>query len=155
MKQEALEMQVAAMMRLCTETDERKREKIRVRTRRKLVERYRENLESKTVQVLTEVGIPRDMKGQPYMMEAVMMAAEDETVLDKMDTGLLPRLAERFRTTPEWANRCLWLVILMSCIQGDMGTLKSYFGDVLAYDTQRPLNQEYIADLAREVEERM
>lgn len=152
-----LEMQVAALMRLCTaEKDtERKRAKEEIRRLLKGGARFAPDPEAEIRRILLELGAPDHLVGHPYLVRGILLALDSREYIDNMTGRLYPRLAEEFHTNPARVERSIRHVIEVAWTRGDMAALDAYFGNTVDANKGKPTNAEFIARIANVVGERM
>ena len=106
-----LEMQVEALMRLCTASDEKTRQEakeevlhlLRGRKARVTVD----DPETIIRQILLELGAPDHLLGHPYVIQAVLLVIHDQMYINNITFGLYPQLAARFDTTASRVERAI------------------------------------------------
>ena len=153
-----LEMQVDALMRLCTATDEETRAQAREEIRQLLSGRKpaaKPDPETMIYQILLELGAPDHLKGHPYAVQAVLLAINDRMYIDNITFGLYPQLAARFDTTAARVERAIRHLIEVTWNRGDLDVLNKYFGNTVSADKGKPTNGEFVARLANVVKLQM
>jgi two-component system response regulator (stage 0 sporulation protein A) len=153
-----LEMQMEALMRLCTADQEKDKAAAKAqvleylgRTRKPL----RHDPEFVVRQVLLELGAPDHLVGHPYVVEAVLLVVRDRTILNSITFGLYPQVAARFDTTAARVERAIRHLVEVTWSRGDMDVLMRYFGNTVSAEKGKPTNGEFIARLANVVKLRM
>ena len=106
-------------------------------------------------QILLELGAPDHLSGHPYTVRAVLMVLEEPELLRGVSTGLYPRLAEHFSTTPERVERSIRHLAEVTWLRGDPGAIRQYFGSMVSPSKGKPTNRELIARLANAVRQRL
>ena len=146
-----LELQVEALMKLCTATDEavRKeaREEIAFLLQKKPVAPAADP-EARLRQILLELGAPDHLLGHDYVVEGILMVANDRTYINNITFGLYPQLAARFDTTASRVERAIRHLVEVTWMRGDIDVLAKYFGNTVSMDKGKPTNGEFIARLA-------
>lgn len=154
-----LEMQVEALMKLCTACDEKTREDARQEIRILLQGRNPEagipDSEDILRQVLLELGAPDHLLGHPYVVQAVLLVLYDQMYINNITFGLYPQLAARFDTTAARVERAIRHLIEVTWARGDLDVLARYFGNTVSPDKGKPTNGEFIARLANIVRQKM
>ena len=149
-----LEQQVEALMKLCTASDEETRkearEEIRYLLQRKPVAAAADP-EERLRQILLELGAPDHLLGHQYVVEGILMVANDRTYINNITFGLYPQLAVRFDTTATRVERAIRHLVEVTWMRGDMEVLEKYFGNTVSLDKGKPTNGEFIARLANVV----
>lgn len=154
-----LEMQVDALMRLCTAEKESERKQVQEEVRRMLKTRKHTQVcadpEYLIREILLDLGAPDHLLGHPYVVKAVMLVIEDQMYINSITFGLYPQLAAIFDTTAARVERAIRHLIEVTWARGDWDVLNSYFGNTVSADKGKPTNGEFIARLANVVKQRM
>jgi two-component system response regulator (stage 0 sporulation protein A) len=152
-----LEMQVDALMRLCTAEKESDRRKAQEEVRRLLNNRQYGNADPEYLvrQLLLELGAPDHLVGHPYVIHAIVLVVEDRTYINNITFGLYPQLAAQFDTTAARVERAIRHLIEVTWTRGDIDVLDNYFGNTVSLERGKPTNGEFIARLANVVKQQM
>ncbi len=154
-----LEMQVEALMRLCTATDEETRNEAREEIRFMLQGRKAEppitDPETLLRQILLELGAPDHLLGHPYVIQGVLLVLHDQMYINNITFGLYPQLAARFNTTAARVERAIRHLVEVTWNRGDMEVLSRYFGNTVSPERGKPTNGEFIARLANVVRQKI
>ena len=154
-----LEMQVDALMRLCTATDEetklRAKEEVLYLLRGRKTSPRCTDPETMVRQILLELGSPDHLLGHPYVIQAVLLVIHDQMYINNITFGLYPQLAARFETTAARVERAIRHLVEVTWSRGDMDVLNRYFGNTVSADKGKPTNGEFIARLANVVKLQM
>ena len=154
-----LEMQVDALMRLCSAEKESERKQVREELRRLLETKQRTRAtadpEYLIRQILLELGAPDHLVGHPYVVQAMVLVVQDRTYIDSITFGLYPQLAAMFDTTASRVERAMRHLIEVTWARGDWEVLNHYFGNTVSADKGKPTNGEFIARIANVVKQRM
>lgn len=154
-----LEMQVDALMRLCTAEKESDRRQVRDEVRRLLESKQRSSAiadpEYLIRQILLELGAPDHLVGHPYVVKAILLVIEDRTYINNITFGLYPQLAAHFDTTVSRVERAMRHLIEVTWTRGDLDVLNRYFGNTISVDKGKPTNGEFIARIANVVKQRL
>lgn len=154
-----LEMQVEALMKLCTATDEevRKeaREEIQYLLQGKKAVPAPADPEEQIRQILLELGAPDHLLGHPYVIEGILLVVQDRTYINNITFGLYPQLAAHFDTTASRVERAIRHLVEVTWTRGDMDVIAKYFGNTVSMDKGKPTNGEFIARLANVVKKGM
>jgi len=108
----------------------------------------KENLEALVTNIIHEVGVPAHIKGYQYIREAIMLAVENEDILNSVTKALYPSLSQKFNTTPSRVERAIRHAIELAWNRGKLETLDSLFGYTVKTDKGKPTNSEFIAIIA-------
>lgn len=103
--------------------------------------------------ILYGLGIPSHTKGYLYLKEAIRLVCEDEKYLDGVTKALYPKVAEKFETTPQRAERSIRNAIEITFNKRKKDILDEIF--VLSPGKTKPVNSEFIAVIADKVRDRM
>lgn len=154
-----LEMQVDALMRLCTASDEEMRREAREEIRFLLQGRKgvpaQADPEALIRQILLELGAPDHLVGHPYVVQGILLVVEDRTYINNITFGLYPQLAAQFDTTASRVERAIRHLVEVTWTRGDLDVLNRYFGNTVSVDKGKPTNGEFIARIANVVKQRM
>ncbi len=154
-----LEMQVEALMRLCTATDEKTkceaREEIRFLLQGRRAAPTVTDPETLLRQILLELGAPDHLLGHPYVIQGVLLVIHDQMYINNITFGLYPQLAARFNTTASRVERAIRHLVEVTWNRGDMEVLCRYFGNTVSPEKGKPTNGEFIARLANLVRQKM
>ena len=101
-------------------------------------------IEVLVIRTLHEIGIPTHLKGYQYLREAVILSLEDFHLLETVTTGLYPRIAVRFDTTPSRVERAIRHAIEVAWEKGSLKDYPMHFG-FTASTVTKPSNAECIA----------
>lgn len=153
-----LEMQVEALMRLCTAGDEETKEEAKAQVLHLLRGRNvsaAPDPETILRQILLELGAPDHLLGHPYVIQAVLLVIHDQMYINNITFGLYPQLAARFDTTAARVERAIRHLVEVTRSRGDMDVLARYFGNTVSPEKGKPTNGEFIARLSNIVKLRM
>lgn len=153
-----LEMQVEALMRLCTARDEETRDQARAEVLHLLRGRKAAaaaDPETILREILLELGAPDHLLGHPYVIQGVLLVVHDQMYINNITFGLYPQLAARFDTTAARVERAIRHLVEVTWTRGDVDVLMRYFGNTVSADKGKPTNGEFIARLANVVKLRM
>ena len=154
-----LEMQVEALMRLCTADKENDRARIREEVQKMLESRRlgqaSTDPEYVTRELLLELGAPDHLVGHPYTVRAILLVVQDRTYIDSITFCLYPQLAVMFDTTASRVERAIRHLIEVTWARGDLDTLNRYFGNTVSPDKGKPTNSEFIARMSNVVKQRL
>ncbi len=151
-----LQLQVEALMRLCTAEQDSERREARAAILR-LMGPVRQSLDPETVirDLLLELGAPENLLGHPYMVEALLLVVEDRTYIDNITFGLYPQVAARFDTTASRVERAMRHLLEVIWDRSDPDLLFRYFGNTVSASKGKPTNSEFIARISNIVKQRL
>ena len=153
-----LEMQVEALMRLCTASDEETKMEAKKEIRRLLLGGKSANgqdPEDILRQILLELGAPDHLLGHSYVIQAVLLVLHDRMYINNITFALYPQLAARFDTTASRVERAIRHLVEVTWDRGDLDVLMHYFGNTVSPQKGKPTNGEFIARLTNVVKQRM
>ena len=154
-----LELQVDALMRLCTAEQESERLQAREEVRRMLETRLTRHVSTDPEylirELLLEIGAPDHLVGHPYVVQAILLVVEKRTFIDNITFGLYPQLAGMFETTPSRVERAIRHLIEVTWSRGHWEVLGHYFGNTVSPDRGKPTNGEFIARIANIVKQEL
>jgi len=154
-----LEMQVEALMRLCTAEKESDRTLVREEVRQMLKNRRAVRActdpEYLIRELLLELGAPDHLSGHPYVIQAILLVIQDHSYIDRLTFGLYPQLAVTFDTTASRIERAIRHLIEVTWTRGDWEILSRYFGNTISAEKGKPTNGEFIARLSNIVKQRL
>lgn len=106
------------------------------------------DLEAQVTKVIHQIGVPAHIKGYQYLRTAIMMAVEDNDIINAVTKILYPSVAKRYRTTSSRVERAIRHAIEVAWDRGDIETLNEYFGYTIHNNRGKPTNSEFIAMIA-------
>lgn len=105
-------------------------------------------LDEKITSIFLTIGIPAHIKGYPYLREAVKMAIDDISIVNKITKELYPGIAEKFGTTSSKVERAIRHAIDVAWNRGRIQNMNEVFGIDIYKANDRPTNGEFIALIA-------
>ena len=152
-----LELQVDALMRLCTAQTSTEQEQARqaLRQMMQLPQPPSKDPEVLVRQILLELGTPDHLVGHPYVVEAVLMAVENRYYINNITFGLYPQIAAKFDTTASRVERGIRHLIEVTWSRTDVDILYRFFGNTVTPSRGKPTNGEFIARLVSIVQQQL
>ncbi len=95
--------------------------------------------------IIHQIGIPAHIKGYHYLREAIILALNDEDMLESVTKLLYPTVARRFDTSPSRVERAIRHAIETAWDRGDVDILTNMFGYTVNGGKGKPTNSEFIA----------
>ena len=95
--------------------------------------------------LLRELGVPADINGYDFLIEAINLVAADRNLIHKRTRGLYPAVAEKFQTSPARVERCLRHAIEMAWERGNLEVIHRRFGYTVSANKGRPTVGEFVA----------
>lgn len=101
--------------------------------------------ELEVTEILHQIGVPAHIKGYHYLRDSIMMAIEDNDIINAVTKRLYPSVAEKYETTSSRVERAIRHAIEVAWDRGDVDILNSYFGYTIHTSRGKPTNSEFIA----------
>lgn len=105
-------------------------------------------LENYVTRLLHQVGIPAHIKGYQYLRTAIIMAFEDQELINSVTKELYPAIAKHYRTTSSRVERAIRHAIEVAWDRGDCDILTDMFGYTVQKSKGKPTNSEFVALIA-------
>ena len=105
-------------------------------------------LEAKVTKMIHDIGVPAHIKGYQFVREAILMAIEDEEIINAVTKSLYPGLADKFNTTPSRVERAIRHAIEVAWNRGQIEIHDKIFGYTVNSNKGKPTNSEFIAMIA-------
>ncbi len=102
-------------------------------------------LEIRVTDIIHQIGVPAHIKGYQYLRDAILMAIEDESIINAVTKRLYPAVAKKHMTTSSRVERAIRHAIEVAWDRGDVDVLNSYFGYTIHNSRGKPTNSEFIA----------
>ncbi|MBO5797123.1 MAG: sporulation transcription factor Spo0A [Clostridia bacterium] len=102
-------------------------------------------LEMQVTEIIHQIGVPAHIKGYQYLRDAILMAIEDEEIINAVTKRLYPSVAKKHATTSSRVERAIRHAIEVAWDRGDVDVLNSYFGYTIHTGRGKPTNSEFIA----------
>lgn len=112
------------------------------------VKRANNDLEFLITDIIHQIGVPAHIKGYHYLREAIILAVNDDTIINSVTKLLYPTVAKRYSTTSSRVERAIRHAIEVAWDRGDVDVLNSYFGYTIHNGRGKPTNSEFIAMIA-------
>ncbi len=106
------------------------------------------DLAMKVTETIHQIGVPAHIKGYQYLRDSILMAIEDDTIINAVTKRLYPAVAKRHATTSSRVERAIRHAIEVAWDRGDIDVLNSYFGYTIHNSRGKPTNSEFIAMIA-------
>ena len=103
------------------------------------------NLEMQVTEIIHQIGVPAHIKGYQYLRDAILMAIEDDSIINAVTKRLYPAVAKKHGTTSSRVERAIRHAIEVAWDRGDVDTLTAYFGYTIHNERGKPTNSEFIA----------
>ena len=106
------------------------------------------NIEAKVTKTIHDIGVPAHIKGYQYVREAIILAIEDEEIINAVTKSLYPSLAKKFKTTPSRVERAIRHAIEVAWNRGQIEMHDKIFGYTVNSNKGKPTNSGCIAMIA-------
>ena len=107
-----------------------------------------DSMEAQVTQMIHQIGVPAHIKGYQYLRCAIMLAVDNDDMINAVTKILYPTVAKKYRTTSSRVERAIRHAIEVAWDRGDIEVLTSYFGYTIHTGRGKPTNSEFIALLA-------
>ncbi len=105
-------------------------------------------LEMQVTDIIHQIGVPAHIKGYQYLRDAILMAIEDDQIINAVTKRLYPAVAKQHATTSSRVERAIRHAIEVAWDRGDVDVLNSFFGYTIHNSRGKPTNSEFIAMIA-------
>ena len=106
------------------------------------------DLEAQVPKIIHQIGVPAHIKGYQYLRSAILMAIENNDIINSVTKILYPSVAKKYHTTTSRVERAIRHAIEVAWDRGDVDVLNSYFGYTIQNTRGKPTNSEFIAMIA-------
>ena len=103
------------------------------------------SLEMQVTEIIHQIGVPAHIKGYQYLRDSILMAIEDDSIINAVTKRLYPAVAKMHGTTSSRVERAIRHAIEVAWDRGDVDVLNSYFGYTIHNSRGKPTNSEFIA----------
>lgn len=102
---------------------------------------------------MKELGIPANLKGYNYLVEAIQMLLKDPKMYEGAITkSLYPEIAKKYKTTSNRVERAMRHCIEVSADRAGVDVMDKIFGMTVSAYRGKPTNSEFIYGAARYLE---
>ncbi len=105
-------------------------------------------MEVRVTNIIHDVGVPAHIKGYQYIREAILLAVENQDIINSITKTLYPALASKFKTTPSRVERAIRHAIEVAWNRGQIEIHDRIFGYTVNSNKGKPTNSEFIAMIA-------
>jgi len=106
------------------------------------------SLEMQVTEIIHQIGVPAHIKGYQYLRDAILMAIDDDQIINAVTKRLYPAVAKKHATTSSRVERAIRHAIEVAWDRGDVDVLNAYFGYTIHNSRGKPTNSEFIAMIA-------
>lgn len=111
------------------------------------------SMEHLIANMLHDNGIPVNIRGYRYLLEAVKIAVQNLNAVHSMGESIYTPVADRFHVTPSQVRSGIQRAIEIGWDRGDLDTLQSFWGYTVSNTKGMPTNAEFIALTAERVQQ--
>ncbi len=104
---------------------------------------------------LMRMQMPMTIHGFAYLLDAVELAARDDTLLQNLVYGLYPSIGAIHGKPANNIERCIRTAVEQAFARGDMDLLFSHFGHTIREKTGKPANGDFISILTQMVRDEL
>ena len=104
------------------------------------------SLDQEIFNLLLEIGIPTNLMGFDYIVEAIKMMMNSKKMA--MTKEVYPLIAKQFNTTPAKVERCIRTGIEVAFDDSNLETLQYYFKNSYSAEKGRPTNSQFLTLVA-------
>lgn len=94
---------------------------------------------------LHDVGIPANLKGYSYLLDALELTIANPKAAYSMTQAIYVPIARQYSVKPEQVSRAIKRAIDIAWDRGDLDTLQSYFGYTVSNTRGMPTNGEFVS----------
>jgi len=106
------------------------------------------DIELQVTKIIHQIGVPAHIKGYSYLRTAIIMAINDNDIINSITKVLYPSVAKMYSTTSSRVERAIRHAIEVAWDRGDIDVKNSMFGYTVQYSRGKPTNSEFIAMIA-------
>ena len=106
------------------------------------------DLEFTVSYMLKDIGVPANLKGYPYLREAIIAVLNDISLIRAVTKRLYPLVAEKYDTSTASVERTIRHAVVTAWERGDKDLLRDLFGHTIKSTRGNPSNAEFIATVA-------
>jgi len=104
-----------------------------------------------TTELLWEVGIPLNVHGYHYLLDAVQLALTLPELCTNLSQQLYPCIAKRYHTSASSVERSIRHAIELAWKRGNLAAANGFFGRSFNLVYEKPTNSEMIALLTDKI----
>lgn len=104
-----------------------------------------------TRRILRELGVPEQLSGHQYLVEAVLLCIKEPDYLRHITAGLYPTVARRCQASAQQVERAMRHAIETAWLRCDLKIADRYFGNTIDPRRCKPVNSHFIARVASAV----
>lgn len=106
---------------------------------------FEDDRKSLIANTLHDVGIPANIKGYFYLIDALELTIANPEAAFSMTQSIYAPIAQQHGVKPEQVSRAITRAIDIAWDRGDLDTLQSYFGYTVSNTRGMPTNGEFLA----------
>ncbi len=109
------------------------------------------NLEIIVRDYLRDIGVPANIRGYSYLIDAIIMGINDFNCISMITKLMYPTIAKNHQTSPTGVGRAIKSAIEVAWNKGNFGFQQKIFGLVVDSNKGNPTNGEFIAKSAEHI----
>ena len=98
--------------------------------------------------ILKELGIPANLSGYHYLMDAIQMVIENDGILQPITKFIYPDIASKYKTKSSRVERAIRHAVEKAFIYGDIEIIDQIFKTTVHLSSGKVTNSEFIATVA-------
>lgn len=106
------------------------------------------NHEDHVLAILKEIGIPSNLNGYSYLVDAIIMIVNSENMDIKVCKEVYPVIAEKYNVSAYSVERCIRNAIEIGFNRGNVKYLDELFGYTIEKRKGKPTNTEFLFGVA-------
>lgn len=110
-----------------------------------------EEFPDKAAEILQKLGVPANLKGYEYLIEAICVVAENKDALKGITKRVYPLVAKTFDTDRTNVERAIRHAIKLAWERGDRDVFADFFRFSSEKKPKKPTNSEFVATIAQYV----
>ena len=108
-------------------------------------------LEKRARDLLVLIGMPTNLYGFQYVIDAIQLCYNDEKYLRDITKRVYPEIAKKRGKSKYCIEKSIRLAIETAWDRGDLDVLYRMFGNTVSRDKGRPTNAEFLSRLVMEL----
>lgn len=106
------------------------------------------NVDVEVTKIIHQMGVPAHIKGYQYLRDAILLVADEMSLLGAVTKELYPMIAKKYGTTPSRVERAIRHAIELAWDRGNVEMMNNFFGYTIDVERGKPTNSEFIAMVA-------
>lgn len=106
-------------------------------------------------QAMLDLAVPAHIKGYDYTVRAIELVVNNPDLIHNVTCGLYPTVAKEFSTTASRVERAIRHAVEVGWSRGDLDVQMQYFGNTVSPMKGKPVNSEFIAQIANVIRRKL